>query len=615
MNPRPIVQALSALLACTAALSAQGPTPRPLTALDSYDDSFAPNATVSIASNGDSISVGWDFRVTFPVDDDEKLWISSSNDAGLTWGPTILVPTPLPSGTPLDLEMRRSSVQRSGQRVYFFWGQHDDVLNAEDIGFFLTRSFDGGLTWEQTPIVLPQIDLESTRVSDKKYRIVPGEEDDTLYALHRTFNSFFFGSNDLVLLYSQDSGSTWGLTEIISYPSPGDLQATDICVDSDGAIHVVYAEEFSVDTQGTNIWYIKSTDGGLTFSPRIQVDSIDAGLIASGPDNLSVSAEGARVGIAWIESVSPGTFLFHAASNDGGQTFAPEQAIPALGSGDTIKSNVASEVVDGNFVVTYHSLDSTVSIVDLMSSVSVDGGFEFTNTNLTDALDLSLDSVATRDGSRLAVVGEEIDATIPAYERQTYATISTDAGLSWSPLVTLVASDSGLRVLRGGYEAAFQADADNLIVVTGTQTETAEANLFATGFSFGTPGSFAVRNAGTNPLSFSTDAPPLLGQAWEATLDLALTGQDLGVVIGTFSALELALPGGQTLLTNLADPGGELFGFALTAGPTVTLSSLVPNDPALVGVFVAAQGAQFGAGQPFQLSNALDLTIGTESGE
>lgn len=117
------------------------------------------------------------------------------------------------------------------------------------------------------------------------------------------------------------------------------------------------------------------------------------------------------------------------------------------------------------------------------------------------------------------------------------------------------------------------------------------------------------RNAGTNPESYSALTPPVLGQTFEATIDLGgTTGHTTALLAGYSAPLTVVLGAGQTGLVDFTGP--ELFGFPAAAGPVAVISLSIPSDLSLLGLEIASQAAHVGGVTPFALSNARDLLIG-----
>ena len=128
----------------------------------------------------------------------------------------------------------------------------------------------------------------------------------------------------------------------------------------------------------------------------------------------------------------------------------------------------------------------------------------------------------------------------------------------------------------------------------------------------GGPASVTSRNgSGTNPDIFASTDLPLLGETWTSTID----GGSVGATGLTF------VFGYQAPLTGLPTAFGELlvdttspFGLLNTSfliGGTATHNESVPFDVSLVGFTVASQGFLNNVGGSGQLTNALDLVLGT----
>ena len=122
--------------------------------------------------------------------------------------------------------------------------------------------------------------------------------------------------------------------------------------------------------------------------------------------------------------------------------------------------------------------------------------------------------------------------------------------------------------------------------------------------------SVTPRNAGANPSSLTSD-PPVLGTTVASTVDVGgTTGHPLAGVVAYLTPLTLTLSGGQVLLVNVLDPGGELAGFGVVPGPQAVFQIDLPDDPGLCGLEVSQQAVHLGGGLAFALSNALDLVLG-----
>ena len=125
----------------------------------------------------------------------------------------------------------------------------------------------------------------------------------------------------------------------------------------------------------------------------------------------------------------------------------------------------------------------------------------------------------------------------------------------------------------------------------------------------------SVNPGNANPASLSVGGSQLGRPVFGETIDLFVnasgtTGHTMSTVIGFFGGLNLTLGGGQVLLVDISDPGGEVFGFALQNGDFALTGLPVVNDPSLCGLEVHAQGVHLFGVTPFALSNAQVLTLG-----
>ncbi len=119
------------------------------------------------------------------------------------------------------------------------------------------------------------------------------------------------------------------------------------------------------------------------------------------------------------------------------------------------------------------------------------------------------------------------------------------------------------------------------------------------------------RNAGTNPASYTTSTPPVLGDTYTAVIDVGgTTGHAYALLVGYSTPATLTLGSGQTLLVNIADPDGELLVQTFRSGPVATYDVPVPYDVGFAGFQASTQAVHFGGISPFALSNAEDLSLG-----
>ena len=118
-----------------------------------------------------------------------------------------------------------------------------------------------------------------------------------------------------------------------------------------------------------------------------------------------------------------------------------------------------------------------------------------------------------------------------------------------------------------------------------------------------------TRNAGANPLAYTSDVP-VLGATIQLTVNTSLSGHGNALPFGFDTPIQVMLGGGQTLLAIDFGGNGEYLALAPKPGPLAVFSFAVPNDPSCCGKQIYTQSILFGDVFPFGLSNAQDWVLG-----
>jgi hypothetical protein len=138
-------------------------------------------------------------------------------------------------------------------------------------------------------------------------------------------------------------------------------------VDKYGTLHLLY---FSGEPRAGNLFYVRSTDNGSTFSKRVRVNSQEGSAIATGTirgGQLAVGGDG-RVHIAWNGSDTamprglvnpandqPSAPFLYARSTAGGTAFEPQRNLTRRSYGIDGGGSIAADTA-GNVYAVWHAL-------------------------------------------------------------------------------------------------------------------------------------------------------------------------------------------------------------------------------------------------------------------
>ncbi|HVO52590.1 MAG TPA: PKD domain-containing protein [Thermoanaerobaculia bacterium] len=190
--------------------------------------------------------------------------------------------------------------------------------------------------------------------------------------------------------------------------TPG-FSTGSVKADSSGVLHSV-ADDDSQQVTGSDVFYRRSTDGGVTFSTPLRLNASGAFAYESA---FAVDATG-RIFVAW-SGRAPGETsprIYFARSTDGGATFSAPAAVNAAGGYSVLPSIVADR--SGNLVIAWFDVSGTAVV---RWSRSTNAGTSFsTPGSISDSL-----TVFARPG--LAI--DSKNDVFLAWTQQTFSSAST----------------------------------------------------------------------------------------------------------------------------------------------------------------------------------------------
>jgi hypothetical protein len=232
--------------------------------------------------------------------------------------------------------------------MYISWND----FNQANANIFVSRSTDNGLTWSPAIMVSTQATfIRNTQITGDM------SGNGTLYIAGMDEGGGGFPHNDTNLIYkSTDGGATWSNTYTgTPFPGPGVTSAgyfacmfNDINIGAywrhegwgepaafNNIVHLVYAQQGGAGDAG-DVYYIRSTDGGVTFGAPLKLNT-DSTTRPQWQPNLSVSPTGTLLA-TWYDARestdcvvgdenTPCYRMWSRKSNDNGQSWLPDDML------------------------------------------------------------------------------------------------------------------------------------------------------------------------------------------------------------------------------------------------------------------------------------------------
>jgi hypothetical protein len=198
-------------------------------------------------------------------------------------------------------------IAASGSNVYITW---EDLTPGNADTFFI-KSSDSGTTFGSKvnlsnnagASITPQIAASGTSV-------------------YVTWDDFTPGNDEIFFSKSTDGGATFNGASLGNPPgAPINLSNTSteskspqIAV-SGSNVYLVWQEKLT--STNKDVLFIKSTDGGATFGPQVNLSSNSGNSITP-----VIAVLGSNLGVAWVDNTPGNNDIFFKSSSDGGSTFS-----------------------------------------------------------------------------------------------------------------------------------------------------------------------------------------------------------------------------------------------------------------------------------------------------
>jgi len=189
-------------------------------------------------------------------------------------------------------------IASSGDTVHVVWRENRDAGNYE---IYYKRSTDGGISWGPDTRISNNVFYStnpSISVSGKVVHVV-WTDMNAEYYINISYN------------HSTDGGTSWG-TETPLTNNPANTSRDPSVSASGSEVHVVWTDYRAVGSIPA-IYYKRSTDGGISWSPDTQFS--DESVTSGSP---SVSCSGSEVHVFWSGGEYQHSQIYHKNSGDRG---------------------------------------------------------------------------------------------------------------------------------------------------------------------------------------------------------------------------------------------------------------------------------------------------------
>ncbi|MFQ6094081.1 MAG: FlgD immunoglobulin-like domain containing protein, partial [bacterium] len=193
--------------------------------------------------------------------------------------------------------------------VYISWEDNQEFRWH----IYMTRSTDGGETFDTADV---RVDNDVFLGNCVHPSVALGDSGDVSV----TWTHSWEDGNRIYFNKSTDGGITFDSTHVQVDDGSKDCYSSQLSMDSNGNLYVVWFAGWI--TRGTDVYFDKSTDGGVTFGTDVRVNDVDStGFWPS----LAVDGKG-TIFTTWQDRSGDGDIYF-AMSTDGGATFSEDTRV------------------------------------------------------------------------------------------------------------------------------------------------------------------------------------------------------------------------------------------------------------------------------------------------
>jgi hypothetical protein len=226
------------------------------------------------------------------------IFYGRSLDGGATFSEPVQISTTVPSEQNTLPRIGAST----GDNVYVFWNNHQPGEPGVDRVLY-SRSLNGGATFSTPRLLRDETNPLTSVIKIKQMGDVQVGVDGTVYAMGMEQNT----PNKVALLKSTNNGLTFKLVGEVATPdAEGEVCAKSFALGPNGEVHALVA------ICGVALYYTRSTDGGATWTPAVDVTSLRSSTIGEPRGSKIILDEANTPVIVWYSQVGGSTEIFSA---------------------------------------------------------------------------------------------------------------------------------------------------------------------------------------------------------------------------------------------------------------------------------------------------------------
>ena len=314
------------------------------------------------------------------------IFTKASTDGGSTWNAFDTLPHVSQNFTSADVSVCFNS---AGVALL----SYVDYKLTTDSGFVrFVKSTDGGLTWSN-PVNAVKINDAPDMPVDRPWIAVDNSGGTNNGKIYIVSKSYFAAAlpQHIWLTSSTDNGNSWSPILLLDAAIPIDLLTNIMAVHTvgaDGSLYIIYASYSPSLNLNARIICLKSTDGGMNFTPHI-VGNIPAGsnisdTLYQGSYSVSANPTNANNIVYQVTSnINGDPDIFSSYSNDGGNSWSSLIRVNddpvSNGKGQDMSWSGFSS--GGTFAVAWRDrrnfVNGSSSDFEIFTALSTDGGISY----------------------------------------------------------------------------------------------------------------------------------------------------------------------------------------------------------------------------------------------